>query len=182
MKIHMKEIKVFPIGRKFVAIMSGHLLSPVESLMNQLSDVRSGAVVQALDADSVAGISHVLHAIYLALSGWERGKRFTRRLELEILCYAAADHQISEAIAKVGISSRTKRVVVVSLAESREGALEAIAKISRQVKIRIDFEILKMNPSKQKRLRNLFKISKEEMKAASIEELIMEKIASLSLL
>lgn len=180
MKIRMTEIKVFPVGRKFVAVLSGHLLSPAEYLIDQLSDVKPGVIVQAFDADSIAGISHVLHAAYLALSNWERGKRFTKKLELEILCYAAADHQISEAIAKVGVSSRTKRVVIIALAD-RRNALKP-AEIFRRFKVREDFRVLEVTPAKRRRLKNLFKISKEEMKVAGIEELIMERVASLSLL
>jgi len=177
----MRGIKVFPIAKKFIAVLPGHLLSPASDLLRQLS-AEEGAIVQAVDADAVAGLPHLLHAVYLAIRNWSKAKRYTKQLGLEVLCYIAADHQISDVIRKVGVSPRTKRVLIFAIAPRSETARRLVNKVAGSVKIRPDFGVLEPTRSKQRKLRRIFSISKNELKVAEVSELIMERVASLSLL
>ncbi len=165
-----------------MAVLSGHLLSSPDELVTAVSGGQRRATVQAFDADSIAGAEHLLHSVTLAISGWEAGRRFTRRFELELLCYAAADHQISEAIKKVGVGRRTSKVVLVSLAGKGEEAAGALRGLAERIRVRPDPGVLEVNPEKKRRLRRIFRISKRELEAAGLEDLILERIASLSLL
>jgi tRNA threonylcarbamoyladenosine modification (KEOPS) complex Cgi121 subunit len=182
MKSVGRRIKVFPVRGKFVAVFSGHLLSSPDELVTAVSGGQGRATVQVFDADSIAGVAHLLHSVALAISGWEAGTRFTRRFELELLCYAAADHQISEAIKKVGVGRRTSRVVFVALAGKGEEAAGVLRGLAGRIRVRPDPEVLEVNPEKKQRLRRIFRISERELEAAGLEDLILERIASLSLL
>lgn len=166
----------------FVAVLSGRLVSPPAELLNAISGGWGEATVQAFDADSIAGLAHLLHSVTLAISAWKSGKRFTRRLELELLCYAAADHQISEAVKKVGVGERTSKVVLIALAEKRRDATNALRRLANTVLLEQDPAVLELSPAKVRKLRKTFSISDRELEAADLEDLVLERVASLSLL
>lgn len=74
----------------------------------------SEALVSLVDADAVAGERHVLSAwAHLGRSRARGGARLRDR-SAEFVLYLAGDDQLPRALAKVGVSDRTERFVLVT--------------------------------------------------------------------
>ena len=81
----------------------------------------TGAAIQCVDADYVAGDRHLRRAVELAARARERGTAVAREPAVEILLYAAGRRQINQAL-EMGVSEGKAGVVAVV-----SGGDEAIA-------------------------------------------------------
>ncbi len=74
----------------------------------------SGALVALVDADAVAGERHVLSAWAHLGRARARGTARLRDRGAEFVLYLAGDDQLPRALAKVGVTERTERFVLVA--------------------------------------------------------------------
>ncbi|WP_202318443.1 KEOPS complex subunit Cgi121 [Archaeoglobus neptunius] len=104
-----------------------------------------------------------------AIGNWERGKRISRSLPIEILLYYASTRQIKDAL-KIGIHEGKNRVGAVILDDRRVAELR--------------FRELKFNPEYDfKAVKEFYGITDEEMEIAGVEKLpllVRERIALFS--
>jgi KEOPS complex subunit Cgi121 len=102
----------------------------VGSFLDEVNGVaeRTGATVQAFDADYVVDRTHLERAVALADRAIERGENVARERAVEILLYAAGRRQIDGAL-EMGVSAgRTPVVVLVDGGEAADAAA-AIAEL-----------------------------------------------------
>ncbi len=167
----------FAINGLELVISAGRVNQP-RKINEVLGKVREG-IVQVLDAKSVAGLLHVLHAVKLAVHSWKKGERFAREDSLDLLCWIAAERQIEIAIRKVGIKPETQEVVVIAL--GRPGESERLMReVIELLGLREESKLLETSEDKLEHLRQLYSIP-AWLKGGEVEKMILEKIAMLEL-
>jgi tRNA threonylcarbamoyladenosine modification (KEOPS) complex Cgi121 subunit len=71
--------------------------------------------VQAVNADLVAGIQHVMGILYQSLEAKKRRILLSKRIEVDILLRLACTDQIDKALTNVGIKEGRNNVLVIAL-------------------------------------------------------------------
>jgi len=123
------------------------------------------STVQLFRADRIFGKEHLQTAIELANRAWASNPR-TKTLGMEILLYAAAERQINNAIDKLGMTPKITEFVIVTVGQiSQEEVLTALNLQTADVL------------GAEGKDYSIFEITEEEMKLASIPELVLERMA-----
>jgi tRNA threonylcarbamoyladenosine modification (KEOPS) complex Cgi121 subunit len=137
-----------------------------------------------MDSKGVAGLEHIRTAAILTAISFKNGKNLARSPATELLLYASARRQIKEAIKRLGVNSRTRSWVLVSISESMDAlqkSSELFASYGQE-----DDTAMEITPAKRKRLMILFDISPEELALAmelhgdsdtALKALVIERVA-----
>ncbi|NHJ49739.1 MAG: hypothetical protein FK733_18250 [Asgard group archaeon] len=73
-----------------------------------------------LDADAIAGIKHLQSCIYFGIKAFQQKTNTANSLKAEILLYISGNRQISKAIQKVGLSTKSSDILLVQLVKNDE--------------------------------------------------------------
>ncbi|MEW5937496.1 MAG: KEOPS complex subunit Cgi121 [Candidatus Thermoplasmatota archaeon] len=106
---------------------------------------RISAHVIAFDADAVLGRLHLISAWERAKRAFDRERGMCNHLEMEVICYAAAQRRISAALSRIGIRDGVERIALL-------GPMEEIEKVLRDMNLRRDDAVIEANAEKLKRL------------------------------
>src|SRR5665648_685484 len=89
-------------------------VSDVMSFVRRIQQIQTecSTTIQAIDADFVAGVEHILFATKKAIRSWESGKPIANDLGLEILLYASGKRQINKAL-EMGIHTGNNRAAFI---------------------------------------------------------------------
>jgi len=160
------EFRVVPARTKF---------EDVEELLSRMKEVseRRKAVIQAFDPDMVLSENHLIFSAHHAFKAFAEGKAIAKKLESELLLWAAATRRIEEAVKKVGVKDAGK--VVFLIQKGKEN------KVTRDLGAEPDEKLLKMSREKASRITHSFGINKKACECYPLEELLLEKIAMLAL-
>jgi len=137
--------------------------------LKRISEERN-IILQALDADKLAGEEHIKFAVQKAMNSFKTGTNIANDLAKEIMLYASGTRQISKAI-RLGIHRGENNIVLVAVGEAFafSGFDEIIPK-----------PVLEYNESKKEAIMKVFNITKEEIEAVGeekIPELVLERVA-----
>jgi len=158
-----------------------------ETVLQQLRHFSNEIETQILDMNGIAGRDHLRFAMLNALKGRAQGRQITESLAVEILLYASAQRQIKNAIAALGVSSNSKNVAVIAIADNKhvlEGLKTELAGI---VDGKLDESVLEEGD--QAAVRRIFGITDDQVRALlrsdvtereAIAKLVIEKMALLS--
>lgn len=146
----------------------------VEEFLQKLkkTGTEKNAVLQALDADRLAGEEHVRFAVEKAIRSFETKRNIANELAKEILLYASGSRQISRAM-KLGIHNGSNNIVLVAVGDNLEASVFNFAEIEQKPVLRYDI-------SKKMLLMDAFGITGEEIEAAGeekIPDLVIERVA-----
>lgn len=160
------EFRVIPARTKF---------QDVEALLSKMREVseRRKAVIQAFDPDMVLSENHLIFSAHHAFKAFAEGRGFAKKLESELLLWAAATRRIEEAVKKVGVKDAGRVVFLIERGKER-GVL-------RDLEAERDDGVLKMSKEKMQRVLHSFSINERACECYSLEELLLEKIAMLAL-
>jgi tRNA threonylcarbamoyladenosine modification (KEOPS) complex Cgi121 subunit len=119
-----------------------------------------------VDADYVAGADHLLFATIHALTAFSRNSNRASTRQMEILRFAAAQRQISQALKLLGVSESTRRFAGV-LTNSNATELEfTYQKFLKLVEATDDPSVILLSTSKKARtIQSVFQIPDEELEA-----------------
>ena len=137
--------------------------------LNKISE-DNGIVIQAFDADKLAGEEHIRFAVKKAIDSFKAGRNIANDLAKEIMLYAAGTRQINRAI-KLGVHNGENNIVLVAVGDVID--LSAFNEITPK-------RVLQYDSSKNDALSDFFNITEEELKAAGadkIPELVIERVA-----
>ncbi len=83
-------------------------------LISAIKDLQSkhGCIVQALDADKIAGERHIHFAAQKALAAFSEERNIAKDAGMEIMRYASGERQIERALF-MRVSDRTERIALV---------------------------------------------------------------------
>lgn len=147
------------------------------------------ACVQFFDADSIAGADHLRFATINALTAFKNKLNISNSVAMETLLYASAQHQIKNSLKLLGISSKSSRVVVLILTETKEQASATLDSISKLFKGKRDDSVVEFTNEKISRIKKIFGISQLEIEARTegnrrekeaLTDLIIEHMALLA--
>jgi KEOPS complex subunit Cgi121 len=138
--------------------------------------VKTGCVIQALDADKVASERHLIFATEKALLAFSEERNIAKDLGVEILRYASGERQIERALL-MGISESTKRIALAIIRPefASELAWPDSSELSRLIEVDGIGCSFKLGA-----LRETFNISEDEIWAADetrIPDLVLERVA-----
>jgi KEOPS complex subunit Cgi121 len=130
--------------------------------------------VQLLDPSYIAGEEHLSFAISQAEKAFERNENISNNIFIEILLRASAQRQIKRALDIFGIK-KTEKVIAIS---------ENLPKqLMDEYQCQIDPRIIELDGKKYRKLKKLFQINEEEIKAIGLAkekilvEIIKERVA-----
>lgn len=171
-------------GKRVLKITGGHAQTPkVEEILKVL--VETGKIYdttnQIFDASRIAGKEHIVHAVKMALDAREAGREFADSPNIELICWTAGSKQIDLAIDRVGLREDTREVAVATVGKDREATIKSQEKILKKLQIDADEDVLKVDEKKATTIRKVFSLSKSQLDIAPLKEIMLERIALLSL-
>ena len=84
---------------------------------------KNGIEIQVFDATKIIGMEHLEVATEKAQRAFSEDRNLSNTLATEILLYASAERQISEAIRKLGIKDGAEELAVVILGDIDPGQI-----------------------------------------------------------
>jgi len=171
-------------GKRVVGVVGGRAsVGDVDEFVRKLAEVdkENQTTSQAFDASSIAGKEHLVHAARLALIAHAAKRGFASSLNIEAICWAAAERQIARAFEKVGIQKGSRDLAILDLGDSRARVKRTLIDICRELGIERDDGVLELTRQKVPKLCKVFSISKDELKIAPIQKLVLERVALLAL-
>jgi KEOPS complex subunit Cgi121 len=147
----------------------GLLLSTMKDLQS-----RHGCIVQALDADKIAGERHIRFAAEKALAAFSEQRNIAKDAGMEIMRYASGERQIEKALF-MRISDRTERIALVLAGSASPYCWPDASELSRIIEL--DGQGCSFCG---KAVKEVFNISSEELRAVGeerIEDLVIERVA-----
>ncbi|MFZ2411686.1 MAG: KEOPS complex subunit Cgi121, partial [Candidatus Methanoperedens sp.] len=87
-----------------------------EKFLHKLNKISKdkGVVIQAFDADKLAGEEHIRFAVGKAMNSFKAGRNIANDLTKEIMLYAAGTRQINRAM-KLGVHNGENNIVLVAI-------------------------------------------------------------------
>lgn len=156
-----------------IQILEGTIfIDDTEKFLHKLKKLskEKNIVIQALDADKLAGEEHLRFAVEKATNSFKTGRNIANDLAKEIMLYAAGTRQINKAM-RLGVHAGKNNTALVAIGEAID--LSAFDEI-------IPKHVLQYDESKKEALMDIFNITKEELEAVGIEkipELVLERVA-----
>jgi KEOPS complex subunit Cgi121 len=164
-------------------------ISDVDKFLILVKEQTENACVQFFDAKLVAGWQHLYFAALNAVTAFKNKLNISNNLSIEILLYASAQRQITEAVKLIGIHPNSREVVVVIVADTRMEASSLLSIISALLTGSIlDDGLLELSDDKVEGIRRLFEISdieleakleKEDGEKEALMDLVIEHVALL---
>jgi len=147
----------------------------VEELLSRMKEIseRRKAVIQAFDPDMVLSENHLIFSAHHAFKAFAEKRAIAKKLESELLLWAAGTRRIGEAVEKVGVKDPGRVVLLIEKGKER-GVLSDLGAEK-------DEKLLKMSREKSVRITHSFGISENRCGYYPLEELLLEKIAMLAL-
>jgi len=173
-----------PFGRRVVGVAGGRArVGDVDELLKKLAavDERYGTTSQVFDASRVAGPEHLVHAARLALTAQATKRNFASSLNIELICWVAAERQIARAFEKVGLHVGSEALAVLVIGGTRPQVKKTLAGILHELNLKRDDGVLEFRREKVSQLRRVFSISGDESKIAPTQKLVLERVALLAL-
>lgn len=171
-------------GKRFVEVSGGYgNIGKIEDAIKTVEEIDSsgGTVSQLLDGNAIAGKEHLLHSAKLALEALERGRSFADSARIELTCWVAGSRQIDKSIERVGIKEDSDEIGVITIGGDESKVRGGQREIFSRLGIDRDEEVLDITDEKVDRIREIFSISEDQLDVASLEEIVLEKVALLSL-
>ena len=161
----------------------------VDKFFILVKEKTGNACVQFFDAKLVAGWQHLYFAALNAVNAFKNKLNISNNLSIEILLYASAQRQITEAVKLIGVHPNSCKVAVVIVANTRSEASSLLSIISALLTGSIrDDALLELTDDKVEGIERLFEISDIELEAKvekedgmkeALTDLVIEHVALL---
>ena len=129
-----------------------------------------GEIIQLLNADSIVSKNHIIHGVNQALLAFDRGENLANDLGVEIALRCSAQRQISKAFNILGLKEGEMNLCVILI--NSKDHFEELSKIFTP-----DDSVFDLDESN---LIKIYKISDDEIINMSLEDIIIDRIAKLT--
>jgi tRNA threonylcarbamoyladenosine modification (KEOPS) complex Cgi121 subunit len=127
-------------------------------------------------------------AILNALQAFKNKTNISKTIAMETMLYASAQRQIQKAIQRCGIKPETTRMAVVIIGEDSSQIEKVLNSVSAFVGVKPDYKVLEISQDKEKRIKEKFDISEEEIQTIiknedrkeALANLVIERVALLA--
>ncbi len=171
-------------GKRFIDIYGGKSEKiQIEKALEKIDEIDNSnkTISQIFDANNIVGKKHLLHASKLALEAIENDQSFADSQKIELTCWVAGRRQIDKAIRLVGVKKDSKKIALITIGKDDKKVKETRKRIVKSLNITREGSVFEMTDKKKEKLIKIYSISDKSLKNYSIEELILENTALLSL-
>jgi KEOPS complex subunit Cgi121 len=88
--------------------------------MIQEKKFKPKSAIMLIDAQAVAGIKHLKACILNSIKAFTQKNQISKSLNVEILLYLSGYRQISKAIERIGISTKTKKIICIQITKQKK--------------------------------------------------------------
>ena len=160
--MYMDNIQI--LGFKGTINSIGETLDYIDSIKED------GEIIQLLNADSIVSKNHIIHGVNQALLAFDRGENLANDLSVEISLRCSAQRQISKAFNILGLKEGEMNLCVILI--NSKDHFEELSKIFTP-----DDSVFDLDESN---LIKIYKISDDEIINMSLEDIIIDRIAKLT--
>ena len=160
--MYMDNIQI--LGFKGTINSIGETLDYIDSIKED------GEIIQLLNADSIVSKNHIIHGVNQALLAFDRGENLANDLSVEIALRCSAQRQISKAFNILGLKEGEMNLCVILI--NSKDHFEELSKIFTP-----DDSVFDLDESN---LIKIYKISDDEIINMSLEDIIIDIIAKLT--
>lgn len=146
-------------------------INSVEETLNLINSFKKDdEIIQLLNADSIVSKNHIIHGVNQAFLAFERGENLAKDISVEIALRCSAQRQISKAFKILGLKEGEMNLYAILInSEDYTSQLSSIFTLDENV-FAPDFE----------NLSKIYKISDDELKSMSMEDVIIDRITKLT--
>ena len=146
-------------------------INSIEETLNLIDSIKEdGEIIQLLNADSIVSKNHIIHGVNQAYLAFDRGENLAKDLSVEIALRCSAQRQISKAFKILGLKEGEMNLCAV-LINCKDYSSDLSEFFSRDDSV--------FNPDFEN-LMKIYKISNDEIKNMSVEEIIIDRITKLT--
>lgn len=160
--MYMDNIQI--LGFKGTINSIGETLDYIDSIKED------GEIIQLLNADSIVSKNHIIHGVNQALLAFDRGENLANDLSVGIALRCSAQRQISKAFNILGLKEGEMNLCVILI--NSKDHFEELSKIFTP-----DDSVFDLDESN---LIKIYKISDDEIINMSLEDIIIDRIAKLT--
>ena len=160
--MYMDNIQI--LGFKGTINSIGETLDYIDSIKED------GEIIQLLNADSIVSKNHIIHGVNQALLAFDRGENLANDLSVEIALRCSAQRQISKAFNILGLKEGEMNLCVILI--NSKDHFEELSKI-----LTPDDSVFDLDESN---LIKIYKIRDDEIINMSLEDIIIDRIAKLT--
>ena len=146
-------------------------INSVEETLNLINSIKKDdEIIQLLNADSIVSKNHIVHCVNQAFLAFERGENLAKDISVEIALRCSAQRQISKAFKILGLKEGEMNLCAILInCEDYTTELSSVFTPDENV-FTPDYE----------HLAEIYKISDDELKSMSMEEIIIDRITKLT--
>ena len=146
-------------------------INSIEETLDLIDSIKgNGEIIQLLNADSIVSKNHIIHGVNQAFLAFDRGENLAKDLSVEIALRCSAQRQISKAFKILGLKEGEMNLCAV-LINCKDYSSDLSKIFLRDDSVfSPDFE----------NLMKIYKISNDEIKKMSVEEIIIDRITKLT--
>ena len=146
-------------------------INSIEDTLLQIDSIKEDdEIIQLLNADSIASKTHIIHGVNQAFNAFNRGENLAKDISVEIALRCSAQRQISKAFKLLGLNEGKMNICAVLInCKDYTSELSSIFTFDDSVLI-----------ADNENLAEIYKISDDELKNFSIEDIIVDRITKLS--
>ena len=146
-------------------------INSVEETLNLINSIKKDdEIIQLLNADSIVSKNHIVHGVNQAFLAFESGENLAKDISVEIALRCSAQRQISKAFKILGLKEGEMNLCAILInCEDYTTELSSVFTPDESV-FTPDYE----------HLAEIYKISDDELKSMSMEEIIIDRITKLT--
>ena len=159
-----------------------------EFLKTSRKQTQQSVCFQFFNAELIATCEHLYFAVLNALRAFQDKTNISKSLAMETMLYASAQRQIQKAIQRCGIKQEAASMAVVIIGERPREIDNLLQAVTVHVGAELDEGVLEVTRLKEKKIKEVFRITDEELRAVvkdgdwegAIVNLIIERVALLA--
>jgi len=159
-----------------------------EFLKANRKETKQNSHTQFFNAELIATQEHLYFAVLNALQAFKNKTNISKSPAMETILYASAQRQIQKAIERCGIKPQTTNMAVAIIGENPKQIEATLQTVTACIGKAPDEKVLEMTKNKEKKIREAFQITDEELKTVmengnqetAIVNLIIERAALLA--
>ena len=146
-------------------------INSIEETLDLIDSIKDDdEIIQLINADSIVSKNHIIHGVNQAFLAFDRGENLAKDLSVEIALRCSAQRQISKAFKILGLKEGEMNLCAV-LINCKDYSSDLSEIFLRDDSVfSPDFE----------NLMKIYKISNDEIKNMSVEEIIIDRITKLT--
>lgn len=144
-------------------------IDSIEETLKQMNNIKKdGEIIQLLNADSIVSKNHIIHGVNQAFLAFDRGENLANDISVEIVLRCSAQRQISKAFNILGLNEGNINLCAIFVNCNYTEELSSI--FTR------DDDVFTADENK---IKKIYGISEDELKAMSLEDIIIDRITKL---